>query len=604
MNDTILNSYSGMKTHQFGLDSVSNNIANVNTNGFKENVPEFKTLFAMNMDHLNANTITNNDRSYGATSASNAISTKDGNYHASDGQFDVAYMGKGWFVVAPKQDGSFEVSEDGYEAEQTTLFTRNGGFLRDADGYIVNTSGQYVYGVNLDKVSEDIFNSTNDMEADMAKLATNKMQPLRIPQELHFQPINTSKVDLSVNLNPKSNFKSAPEFLLPNGVIDTQRVLAQDVASFSDEDSIAFDPRGFRDIIVTVAPKNEAGEVLESQAQTLKFVYGTGGIEANEFHTLGDLATLFEKAGLKFVPTMGARNSLAFALQNGSEGEIEVTIGGALSNKIGINSAQIPLAPNAQILSKDVKIATYSTSVDIFDDSGKKFLLKSDYYLVDSGEIKDGNTTNQRWFVKSAIYDYSGELMISPNVIEQELVFDSEGKPQSAQMELDFKDSKVSYSITGSDKYTTRNLPYEDSRILEISQDGKAEGLLKEVRIDDNGIIFLAFSNGITEPMGRIGIVAFINDQGLKKLGDNVYMMSTNTLNGQTRTLSGNPILGWGENGNLKFGQIKHKYLETSNVDVGNSLTNLILFQRGYSMNAKAFTTGDDLIKEAIALKK
>lgn len=605
MNDTILNSYSGMKTHQFGLDSVSNNIANVNTNGFKENIPEFKTLFAMNMDHLNANTITNNDRSYGATSASNAISTKDGNYHASDGQFDVAYMGKGWFVVAPKQDGSFEVSEDGYEAEQTTLFTRNGGFLRDADGYLVNSSGQYVYGINLDKVSEDIFNSSNDMDADMLKLSANKMQPLRIPQELHFQPINTSKVDISVNLNPKSNFKSAPEFLLPNGEIDTQRVLAQDVASFSDEDSIAYDPRGFRDIIITTRPKPDSAQAENaSEGQTLRFVYGTGGAEANEFHTIGELAQLFAKSGLEFVPTLGSRNNLAFAVKNATGEEIEITIGGALASRMGIASAQIPLAQEEQILSKDAKIATYSTSVDIFDDSGKKFLLKSDYYLIDSGDINAGKTTNQRWFVKSAIYDYNGELMVSPNVIEQELVFDDEGKPQSAQMELDFKDSKVAYSITGSERYSTRNLPYEESRLLEISQDGKAEGLLKEVRIDDNGIIFLAFSNGITEPMGRIGIVAFINDQGLKKLGDNVYMMSTNTLNGQARTLSGNPILGWGENGNLKFGQVKHKYLETSNVDVGNSLTNLILFQRGYSMNAKAFTTGDDLIKEAIGLKK
>ncbi|WP_288644357.1 flagellar basal body rod C-terminal domain-containing protein, partial [uncultured Helicobacter sp.] len=99
-------------------------------------------------------------------------------------------------------------------------------------------------------------------------------------------------------------------------------------------------------------------------------------------------------------------------------------------------------------------------------------------------------------------------------------------------------------------------------------------------------------------------VVAFVNDQGLKKNGDNVYSMQTSNLNGQDRILSGNPILGWNEEGNLKFGQIKHKYLETSNVDVGNALTNLILFQRGYSMNAKAFSTGDDLVKEAIALKK
>ena len=75
---------------------------------------------------------------------------------------------------------------------------------------------------------------------------------------------------------------------------------------------------------------------------------------------------------------------------------------------------------------------------------------------------------------------------------------------------------------------------------------------------------------------------------------------------GDNKMLSGAPILGWGEENQaqLKFGKVMHKYLESSNTDITNALTNLILMQRGYSMNAKAFGTGDDLIKEAINLKK
>lgn len=42
MNGTLVNSYSGIKTHQFGLDSISNNIANVNTIGYRENIPQFE----------------------------------------------------------------------------------------------------------------------------------------------------------------------------------------------------------------------------------------------------------------------------------------------------------------------------------------------------------------------------------------------------------------------------------------------------------------------------------------------------------------------------------------------------------------------------------
>ena len=599
MNDTILNSYSGMKTHQFGLDSISNNIANVNTNGFKENIPEFKNLFSAQMDTLNSSTITNNDRSYGATGASNAISTKNGNYHPSDGQFDVAYMGKGWFVVGEKQDGSFEVKEDGYEMPQPIYFTRNGGFNRDSDGYLVTSSGQYVYGVNLDKIKDGVFTS-NPSEQDLSSLPTGQMHPLQIPQELKFHPVVTTKVDVAVNLNAKSNFKSAQEFLVPNGVIDESRVKSQDVASFADDDGQPFDPRAFRDIIITIKKGEEGSESEE----TLRFSYGSGGASANEFRTIGELMELFSKSGLKLSPTLGARGNLAFSVKNPQAQKLEVTIGGALSNRIGISTSAIPLAQDEHIQSKDLKIATYSTSLDIYDEDGGKFLLKSEYYLMDAGDPTGTPPIPQRWLVQSAVYDFSGEFMISKEPVTQELVFDKDGKPESAPMELDFKDSKITYSITGSDKYTSRNLPYEDSKMLEASQDGKAEGSLKDIRIDENGIIFLAFSNGVSEPMGRLGVVAFVNDQGLKKMGDNVYSLGTNALGGQNRVLSGNPILGWNNEGNLKFGQIKHKYLETSNVDVGNALTNLILYQRGYSMNAKAFNTGDDLVKEAIALKK
>ena len=500
---------------------------------------------------------------------------------------------------ARSKNGSFEIKEDGYEMPQPIYFTRNGGFNRDSDGYLVTSSGQYVYGVNLEKIKDGVFTSSPS-EQDLSSLPSGQMQPLQIPQELKFHPVVTTKVDVAVNLNAKSNFKSAQELLVPNGVIDESRVKSQDVASFADDDGQPFDPRAFRDIIITIK-KGERGSESE---ESLRFTYGSGGASANEFRTIGELMELFSKSGLELAPTLGARGNLAFSVRNPKAEKIELTIGGALSSRMGISTAAIPLAQDEHIQSKDLKIATYSTALDIYDEDGEKFLLKSEYYLIDAGDPTGTPPIPQRWLVQSAVYDFNGEFMISKEPITQELTFDKDGKPESAPMELDFKDSKITYSITGSDKYTSRNLPYEDSKMLEASQDGKAEGSLKDIRIDENGIIFLAFSNGVSEPMGRLGVVAFVNDQGLKKMGDNVYSLGTNALGGQNRVLSGNPILGWNNEGNLKFGQIKHKYLETSNVDVGNALTNLILYQRGYSMNAKAFNTGDDLVKEAIALKK
>ena len=100
-----------------------------------------------------------------------------------------------------------------------------------------------------------------------------------------------------------------------------------------------------------------------------------------------------------------------------------------------------------------------------------------------------------------------------------------------------------------------------------------------------------------------MGISAFVNDQGLKKVGGNLFEMSEIVSGGDTYISSGKPLLGWSGQ-HLRFGSVLYKHLETSNVDVGSALTDLVVMQRGYSMNAKAFTTGDDLIKEAINLKR
>jgi len=240
MNDTILSAASGIRTHQFGLDSVANNIANVNTNGYKENIPAFKNLFAMKMDYLNSNTVTNNDKPYGSTKSSNAISTKDGSYKMSDGDFDVGYMGKGWFVVGDNIEGSFKINDDGYEAEHKVFFTRDGAFFRDANGNLVTSNGNYVYGIDLEKINNGVFTANYDDNNDLSALASSTLKPLNIPKELQVHPVLTTAMDISLNLNPKADFSFAQEFITQNGSLNEERILNQDIASFADSDNVAF----------------------------------------------------------------------------------------------------------------------------------------------------------------------------------------------------------------------------------------------------------------------------------------------------------------------------------------------------------------------------
>ncbi|WP_300955732.1 flagellar basal body rod C-terminal domain-containing protein, partial [Helicobacter rodentium] len=124
--------------------------------------------------------------------------------------------------------------------------------------------------------------------------------------------------------------------------------------------------------------------------------------------------------------------------------------------------------------------------------------------------------------------------------------------------------------------------------------------------IDENGIIMVNFTNGKLEPIGRFGIAAFVNDQGLSKVGGNLFQMNARRINGETAVVSGPPILAWEEGGlaKLKFGRVLDHMLETSNVDTGTALTDLIVYQRGYQMSAKSITTADQLMQEAIQLKR
>lgn len=745
MNSTIVNAYSGIKTHQFGLDSVSNNIANVNTIGYRENIPQFESLFSSHLDTLNADSPISNDMNYGTTKSSNVISTRSGSYKQSDGEFNIAYEGKGWFVVGEQKSGSFEIKDDGYEKNQKNYFTRDGSFLRDAEGYVVNTSGYYMYGVDLGKIDNDIYTSRKEQEQDFEILSSGKLQPMRIPQTLYYRPVLTTKVDISTNLNKNDNVTYVNSFFNnQDGVFDEERFMNTDINAFATDD-MPLNATSYNEVKITL---NKNGK-----KETLVFKYGQGGVEALEFRTFNELKNLLQdKVGLDLEINKGDDNKvgekLSLELRNNSYKHLDIEIGGSLFDKlgfkgkndyfrsgVGINfNANKAYDTNTIVQYKDVvfirtgefgksddpftdkdnwqildsrglrewsenttylegdvvssegkiyrriesagnnpinegnweelgdvadsvpptytqgntynvndivkhngrlyrkvvdsgssepnidkvgwqeikgdsfhseyiQMPNYQTNVEIYDESGKKFLIQSHYFMLSSADPSANPPTTEMWEVRSAIFDQQGEIMISPEYTVHNIEFDSNGKPNAEAVTLTFGDKNVVYNIAGTEGMPSSNFVYRDSGIMDKEQDGRSEGHLRDVRIDKDGIIFLAFDNGAYEPMGRVGIAAFVNDQGLKKVGGNLFEMTEMVVNGDASTISGRPILGW-EGLNLKFGSVLYKHLETSNVDVGNALTELIVMQRGYAMNAKAFTTGDDLVKEALNLKR
>jgi flagellar hook protein FlgE len=126
------------------------------------------------------------------------------------------------------------------------------------------------------------------------------------------------------------------------------------------------------------------------------------------------------------------------------------------------------------------------------------------------------------------------------------------------------------------------------------SQDGLPTGSVSDVYITPNGgAIFLVYSNGMREQIGQVAVARFTNPGGLIRTG---YTMFQQGLN------SGEPQLGAPNSGGR--GPIASGYLESSNVDMAQEFTNMILAQRGFQASSRVITTSDEIIQELVNLKR
>lgn len=763
MVGSLYSGISGIKTHQVGIDVTSNNIANINTTGFRANTPEFKSLFSTNLNYVNSNSPVANDYNYGVTLGSNAINTNDGTYVSADGDFNVAYSGKGWFVVGLNKNGEFDINNPNYNVKQN-YFTRNGSFSLDGEGYLVNSSGYYMYGINLGKIAADgTLTGTNNLQQDYANLGGSVLEPIQIPKELHYQPTLTTEVNLAVNLNRTQNAKGITALQDINGNFSMEKFLAQDINSLMDSSGKLLDAKNYKDITFSI----------EQNGVTTNHTFTYGDTGANGFKSVGELIDLIkEQTGLDLALKLdenGNPSDCSLYLSNNSMQNVNVSISGRLAEKLGlstnneildsaftsqiktfeenavyqngdyvnyqgmifqkngegealgnpidnpeswnlVDSTKVPtyqenqeylegdfivyegrvyqrsaeeitmvedpetgeLVPqnpaedtqawievgentkgmiaeyqagnnyqeNAMVTlngilyqkvngagntnpaedssgwrilmsdsldSTQLNVPTYETNTEVYSDTGEKFILKNQYILIEQGDQTATPPINERWEVRSAIYDSTGKTMISQNPVLSEISFNADGSANATPFAVEFQGGSIQVNLAQSDDgKSSSNFAYTDSALKSATQDGTESGIMDDIVINEDGIILVNFTNGKVEPIGRIGIAAFVNDQGLSKVGGNLFEMNAMTINGETSVVSGPPLLAWEETGtaSLKYGQVLDHMLETSNVDTGTALTDLIVYQRGYQMSAKSITTADQLMQEAIQLKR
>ena len=332
MVGSLYSGISGIKTHQVGIDVTSNNIANINTTGFRANTPEFKSLFSTNLNYVNSNSPVANDYNYGVTLGSNAINTNDGTYVSADGVFNVAYIGKGWLVVGLHKNGEFDINNPNYNVKQN-YFTRDGSFSLDGEGYLVNSSGYYMYGINLGKIAADgTLTGTNNLQQDYANLGGSVLEPIQIPKELHYQPTLTTEVNLAVNLNRTQNAKGITALQDINGNFSMEKFLAQDINSLMDSSGKLLDAKNYKDITFSI----------EQNGVTTNHTFTYGDTGANGFKSVGELIDLIkEQTGLDLALKLnenGNPSDCSLYLSNNSMQNVNVSISGRLAEKLGLST--------------------------------------------------------------------------------------------------------------------------------------------------------------------------------------------------------------------------------------------------------------------------
>lgn len=163
------NALSGVNAAQKDLNVTANNIANVNSIGFKESRAEFADVYA-NSIFVNAKTQVGNGVATGAV----AQQFHQGALQFTNNSLDLAIQGNGFFVTS---DGLTNLDR---------TYTRAGAFKLDENSYMVNNQGHYLQGyeVNVDGTPKAV--------------SINATKPIQIPDKAGV-PTKTSTIEASFN---------------------------------------------------------------------------------------------------------------------------------------------------------------------------------------------------------------------------------------------------------------------------------------------------------------------------------------------------------------------------------------------------------------------
>jgi len=187
MNQAFYSGLSGMQSHQTGIDVTADNLASINTIGFRGYTTEFSSIFDDVMGRNSVSSNLSDSIGYGSYVTAISMDEHQGSLMLTDSSTDVAIDGNGWFGV---------VTENG-----NTLYTRSGAFATDADYNLVSRNEGFKV---LGTIGTNMQNGVLTEELAEVPLTEVKEQvPLTFSKDLYYPATPTSEVSFYGNLGTK-----------------------------------------------------------------------------------------------------------------------------------------------------------------------------------------------------------------------------------------------------------------------------------------------------------------------------------------------------------------------------------------------------------------
>ena len=550
MMRSMYSGVSGLKTHQTKMDVIGNNIANVNTVGFKSSSVTFSEIMYQNLSGAsgpNALTGTGGVNAkqigLGVTTGSTSVNiTGPGASQTTGRAFDIK-------LNDTNSATSFFIVSNG----SGTQFTRAGSFYVDGAGNLCMTSTGYnVMGWQVDPTPGDIRKDT--------------VSALRVMSE--------------------KNMTSAPEATVNGrceGVLDKN---STDVTSEAGQamNLSFYDALGYSYVAKFAIKETnrdtgeytvELTDILDSTNKSIldqtKYDSVTGTYDPDY---LGDIFGAVKSQTKTYTPragwtTVDAANNIfeynaTYYRYDAAAGNlVEVADNG------GGNYVQVP-GGTTKTLAEAFGVSPYATGITMTNGvvtanvSGANYTLK---FNPDDG-----------------VFDYIGAT-------GQDNVF------------LNLKDTlggnfeNIDIDFTGTkwfDNGGSSTIGMDKGDVDGKTGTGKKLGDMIGVFVDTNGKIYGSYDNGNTILLGQIAVAQFANAMGLEKVGDNCY----------TTTLNSGEFDGIGVDITAGGGTMSTGMLEMSNVDLSSEFTEMITTQRGFQANSRIITVSDTLLEELINLKR